>query len=257
MDGDFTIGGVIGRAGRLVRENFGSVLLLGLLLPALPQALLIILAARYARILASNGTPPNLRGTIGGLTGFLVMYVVGTVLQGGLIDRLTRQPSVASSAGLGTSLATGCRLFLPNLGIGILTGLGTFLGGILLVIPGLMLLCRWSVSVAAEVVERTGVLGSMRRSRNLTEGYRWRIFSIVLICSVGAVLLAAGQFISARVLAGAGAGATVLLLFSEVVAPLVNTVNALLFTIAYVGIYLELRRVKEGGTLSEIASVFT
>ncbi len=39
----------------------------------------------------------------------------------------------------------------------------------------------WWVAVPTAVVERTGVIESLRRSARLTSGHRWRVFGIFLI----------------------------------------------------------------------------
>lgn len=50
------------------------------------------------------------------------------------------------------------------------------------IIPPLILMTIWAVVVPVIVVERQGVIGSLRRSRELVRGHGWRVFGF-LICT--------------------------------------------------------------------------
>jgi len=63
--------------------------------------------------------------------------------------------------------------------------LGTAVGLVLLVIPGLIWLTWFSISPAIVKIEHEGVWGSMRRSRELVRGNFWRVLWIV----VGTILV--------------------------------------------------------------------
>ncbi|MEM7429592.1 MAG: hypothetical protein AAF441_26265 [Pseudomonadota bacterium] len=63
----------------------------------------------------------------------------------------------------------------------IVSGIGIGLGLVLLVIPGLMLICYWYVVVPAATIEKSGPIDAISRSNYLTKGYRWQLFGIVLI----------------------------------------------------------------------------
>ncbi len=58
--------------------------------------------------------------------------------------------------------------------------LGTAVGLVLVVIPGLLLLVRWAVVVPVVVVERTRVGTAFSRSRKLVAGKSWRVFFFVI-----------------------------------------------------------------------------
>jgi len=53
------------------------------------------------------------------------------------------------------------------------------------VLPGLLiliwLLCKWATLVPAIVVEHLGPMESLNRSSELTKGYRWKIFAILIL----------------------------------------------------------------------------
>ncbi len=58
--------------------------------------------------------------------------------------------------------------------------LGTAIGLVLLVIPGLIWLAYFSIAPALVKFEHRGVWGSMRRSRELVRGNFWRVMAIVV-----------------------------------------------------------------------------
>ncbi|WP_193183634.1 hypothetical protein [Nisaea sediminum] len=55
------------------------------------------------------------------------------------------------------------------------------IGLLLLIIPGLIMMCEWFVAVPVSAVERTGPFAAMGRSSDLTEGYRGRILGYILV----------------------------------------------------------------------------
>jgi uncharacterized membrane protein len=81
-------------------------------------------------------------------------------------------------------------------------GVGIVAGLILLVIPGIFLLVRLSMTRFA-VVEGAGIIGSLRRSWRQTRGHGWRLFGFFLtligINIVGALLLFVGLLVSVPV----------------------------------------------------------
>ena len=74
-------------------------------------------------------------------------------------------------------------------GYNLLTSIGIGLGLIFFVIPGLMLLARWAVGLPALLRENLGVSEAMGRSRDLTDGNRWRILGLALLIWVPFILL--------------------------------------------------------------------
>jgi hypothetical protein len=67
-----------------------------------------------------------------------------------------------------------------SLSIGFLVGLGF----IALIVPGILLMIRWSLAVPAKVLENKGVGDSMSRSSELSKGNRGRIFVIWFLFTV-------------------------------------------------------------------------
>ena len=175
-----------------------------------------------------------------------VMQVVETILSlavQGAIAYTVYCVLTGKSTSLGDSVSRGMARIGPLLLAAILTGLGIGIGMLLLVIPGIIVMCVWAVTIPACVVEKLGPLESINRSTELTRGYRMPIFGLLLITGllgVGFIIGAATQSVMAATL---------------VAAPFVAAIQA--FNCVMVAIiYYDLRAIKEGVTLDSLANVF-
>jgi hypothetical protein len=146
------------------------------------------------------------------------------------------------------SVSGGLRRFIPLLGVMILYTLGMSLGLLLLLIPGLILMVMWYVSVPACVVEGTGPVRSLGRSRELTKGYRWKIFALVIIVALFNVIGGNVVTLLATSLGGLWGyfGATIIW------QGIAGALGSVLIAVAY----YYLRVAKEGVDVDQIASVF-
>ncbi len=152
---------------------------------------------------------------------------------------------------VGRSIGVGMTRLFPVLGVGVLLVLIIGAGFLALVIPGIIAYCVFWVAVPVAVVERPGVLESLRRSRELTRGDRLPIFGIVLLLGLIGGL---SNYVLERVLL---ADPTITSLKTYVVLSLVWTVVLGVFgaVVNAVG-YHDLRAAKETVDLEELASVF-
>lgn len=73
------------------------------------------------------------------------------------------------------------------LGTGFLQGLAILGGLLLLIIPGVIFFVRFSFASPVVILERTAYARGMRRSRELVNGYWWRIFRAFLLINLGLV----------------------------------------------------------------------
>jgi hypothetical protein len=64
---------------------------------------------------------------------------------------------------------------------GLLAALGILVGLVLLIVPGLVLLTWWSLLVPVLVLEKTEVLESFGRSRELVRGHGWNVFGLIVL----------------------------------------------------------------------------
>ncbi len=63
--------------------------------------------------------------------------------------------------------------------IGMSIGIG--IGFVLLIVPGIILALMWGLAIPVAVLEDAGLGDSLSRSRQLTEGHRFRVFAIYLL----------------------------------------------------------------------------
>jgi hypothetical protein len=130
--------------------------------------------------------------------------------------------------------------------VGIVAGIGIFVGFILLVVPGLVLATIWSVVAPVVVLERPGGLRALGRSRDLVRGNGWRVFCVIFVLIFLVGLLASGIDIAANT-AGADVGLIVRMVVGIFTAPLGALAGAVL--------YVDLRRISsEGSVTSPISS---
>lgn len=66
-------------------------------------------------------------------------------------------------------------------GAGLLAGLGVFLGLLLLIVPGLVLMTWWVLIIPVVALERTTAGAAFGRSRELVRGYGWNVFGVIVL----------------------------------------------------------------------------
>jgi hypothetical protein len=173
----------------------------------------------------------------------MVPLATGAFTYGVLQEMRGLQPSV------GECLATGLRSLFRVLLVSIFQAVAVLAGMLLCLVPGLFLLVMLYVAVPAAVEERLGPLGALRRSAQLTQGYRLHIFYLL---SKLAVFQFGLSFASSFLL--------VLLSPQDwirgAVTLLVNALFVGLGATATAVAYYRLRMVKEGVNANEMASVF-
>ena len=234
--GDFRIGNVITRAWSVLFANFTMFFIVAFVV-ALPNSVYLLQQAE-----ATQPEAPGVGFAVGTALGLLLSTLGQAVILFGAFQYLRGQP-----VHFGEAFQRGLSRFLPLIGVAILYMLGVFFASILLVIPGLILMVMWAISVPACVVEGLGPVASLRRSSRLTKGHRWKIFGLVILLMI--VNFIAGAIVS-LVLKPVGA-------YASVVGNLIwIAVWGAFWHCTIVMIYHDLRVAKEGIDTEQIASVF-
>jgi uncharacterized membrane protein len=233
--GDIDIGRVIRETYQVLRRNIVAFGLLSLVLGGLPA----IAVAWLTPGLMDGGTGTALYIAVGLISMALAFTLQGALIYGTVQDLAGRRIQFTEA------LAVGLRNFPGLLAVGLLYGLATILGCILLIVPGLMIAVAWAASVQSLIVERTGVFAAFSRSAELTRGNRWNIFALVLLyialyCVLAGVIgaLAGRPFFSTSP-PEFTAGVAV---FNVIV----STITGLVTAVGGAVLYVELRRANEG-----------
>lgn len=234
--GQFRIGSVMNKTFAVLSRQFGKFVLLALV-PMIPIFLLTLGA------LSSNAPSPSgiaFGAVLIGLLTFVLQIVAQATSLYGAFREMRQQPFT-----VGESLRVGLARAIPVIGVGILVGLATGLGFLLLVVPGIIIGCMLYVAIPACVIEKLGVSASISRSVALTRGYRWQIFGLFLLVIVISLV---GALVLARI-GGAGFVGQMLSFAWQVAS---TAFGAVLSAV----IYHDLRMAKEGIDLDTLASVF-
>ncbi|MDH6234541.1 uncharacterized membrane protein (DUF485 family) [Mesorhizobium soli] len=250
----YRIGRVFGDTFGVLARNFWLCLGLAMIFSGIPNFLYQLWVGSRTQAAMESGTPSPLVfdgvSAFGAIVFFVVYMVLASILQAGLVratieDLNGQQPTFADA------LNRGIALILPIIGLSILMSLGVAIGFMLLIIPGIYLLARWSAAVPALVHERRGVLASMKRSAELTKGSRWRIFGLWIIMIIA--LVALQLVLGLLALAVTSFLGTVL---ATAVVAILSAVTSVVVSIAIAVSYVELRYVKEGTDVKELAEIF-
>ena len=180
------------------------------------------------------------------VTWWPLRFACGIAL-GGALASLTMSSVLHDRAPWRRAVRETAVNLLPLLMISVVRGIATVVGGILIV-PGVIALAAWSVARPAQIAERTGVIGSLRRSAALTRGHRWVIVGMIGVWVAAFVAL---ETVTSLIPALLGFGG--LARFDQ---PIVGALGNLVYDVFIAALYLELRRAKDGVALGEIDQVF-
>lgn len=89
---------------------------------------------------------------------------------------------------------------LPVLLLGVIGYLGVIVGLVLLIVPAILFMVMFLVTVPAYIEEKPGILGAFGRSRALTKGHRWGIFGMSLLVNIAFYIGMLIVIVAARVI---------------------------------------------------------
>ena len=192
----------------------------------------------------ADATSDDLVDAGGLLGGALLVVIVADLVSQVAIIAGAAASSRGESLTAGAAYRLAARRFLPGLAVTLITALvsGLFAATIILVPLALFFFVRWSQALPVLVVEGQGVLGSLKRSKEIVTGQWWRTFGIGL-----AILLL--SFLPGFIF-GAVFGAAGIDLLAAVGAGVASLVAAPFRSIAVTLLYLDLRARKGERSLS-------
>ena len=138
------------------------------------------------------------------------------------------------------SLAGGLARLFPVIGVSFLGAAAVVCGLLLFVVPGLMVAVAIAVVIPVTVLEKHSVVEALKRSLELTKGFRWQVFGVMLLVGIIGGLFSAVMELVFEPLA---TGDTVGLYISIVV--LLQAIPTVLSAVAIAVVYDDLRTIHE------------
>jgi hypothetical protein len=234
------IGRVFSRAFKAFGDNptpFLVISLLMMLLPDIGIAWLVRQSPDAAQLERLLNSAENL--TIGAIGRGALIFAALKAMQ-------TGQASVSESLG------GGVRMWGPVLGISILTGLGSALAAILLIIPGIFLAVAWSVALPARIDGKPGVTDAITKSFEMTRGSRWAIFAVWLLMIIVAVIVFVLLGVVSEMFADGGSA-----LIDLMVVPVVTAVSGIAAALLSSSIFEDLKLIRGVGSADRTAEIFS
>jgi hypothetical protein len=186
-----SIGELIDAGFKLFRQRFGT-LMTCVLAPVVPLSILstIIVAAVDDTAFdvnapASDSSSVDIANLIDNLLGGCAAAIAIAAC-----FRVISSAYLGERTDAGDSLRYGLSRLLPLIVAYIAISVAAGIGLVLLVVPGIFLAVKWSMTFPVIVAERAGAFDAMRRSWELTRGHWWRVFGTLLFVVVISFVLA-------------------------------------------------------------------
>ena len=217
----FSIGRVVNTIFAVIGRNLVPFLLLAMAATA-PAAVFGVITGGDAEATATNaGSGFWITFVISMFLGVFFGFLLQAVLTySTLLDLNGERPSI------GKAVNIALKAVVPLFVLGIIYSLGVGLAMILLIIPGLILLTAWAVCVPAFISENTGITGALKRSAELTKGYRWPIFGLALIYGVIVTAGSMAQGVALAMMTGIPGGAFVVALIVQTIFAVLGATGA-------------------------------
>lgn len=252
MNTEFSVGNVLATGFRIWFKNFIPFLLITALIYT-PVIIWSVSSVQGEMTIDRMLSIAESQSRIAGLT-MLLNILVSAALTYGVVMELQGQ-----RASIGACIGTGMARFFPALGVSLLSLLCIAGGFIALIIPGCILFCMLFVSAQASVLEQPGLVGALKRSRELTQGHKLQIFGLLVV--LGLINFGLAKLVEKMTLP------------SEVTAETLERFMKSIPTYVYLGLleqmvfgslmavmasvtYYFLRAEREGTSVDELAAVF-
>ena len=245
IDPEFRVGQVLSRSFGIFGRNLASFSLVALLLMA-PSLVLNLAGQSWAEERSQQAVFELTGGFIAFAVLGVVVYLFGWLLITAALVYGTFQELRGRHASMIAGLSHGLALMLPVIGVAIVQGLSIMLGWLLFLIPGIIVAMVLWVAIPVAVVERAGVIGSIKRSSFLTKGHRWKLFGISALIIIGQSIVTT----IFQTIIGAD------LISSWLANWVIGAASAAIWAVIGSVAYHDLRAVKEGVNASEIAKIF-
>jgi hypothetical protein len=246
---DLSVGNVVSRSFGIYAKNFVPFTLLALLM----QVPVIL----YTMHLLSGGLQAFVEGQmififVTSFGSAILSMVATAAITYGVVEELR-----GNHAPMSRCISVGLSRLLPVLGTALLVGLVVALGFVLLIVPGVILMCMFWLAIPSVVIEGNGGADALTRSKQLTDGYKSKIFGILFVFGlIGGIAQQVMEAVMDVSSATTPAEAMDLLRTVMIFAFLFDVIVSSLTAVANAVVYSDIRAIKEGVNTDELASVF-
>lgn len=241
---NFSIANVFTNTFGVIGRNPALFLGLSLIIVGLPQLLFGLLYTPQTADPTAMFTDPTLVVTT--MVGYVLFLFLSIVLQASLIVA-SANDLAGRPVNFGVCVSRAVAKLFPLIGLGFLISFGVGLGFLFLIIPGIILYLMWMVAVPVLMVENTGVIEALDRSRALTKGSRLKLFLLIIVFFVFSMIIAIPF----------GLISTISTSLTLIVSAFVGALSAAVGAAGIASVYLELRGSREGASSQDLANVFS
>jgi hypothetical protein len=234
MTGRFTVGNTLSRSLSIYGANFAPFFTISLLVQ-LPMLIYIVMVRPETDQELLNYS------LLSGVANMVLTLIATGAIIYGVIQQMR-----GHHVSMGDCLAVGLKRLLPVIGVAIVVGIAIAIGLVLLIVPGIILMCMFWLAVPAAVIEQAGVGQAMSRSTELTRGYKGTIFLIVFL--IGIVNFALAMIAQTVFMDD--------IFLYLIVAHFLTVITAAWTSVANAVAYHDIRAVKENVDIEELSKVF-
>ncbi|HEV2670425.1 MAG TPA: hypothetical protein VGU74_04990 [Gemmatimonadales bacterium] len=232
-------GEILDSALTLLRRHFALVLGIAVVCEGIPTAMDV-----YLDLTGGPAQNPGLGLLDRVLTG------VGSVLVTGATVRVVSEAYLGRTPLFGDAMRFAGSRFGSVFGATFMGGLLTILATLALIIPGIVVACGYSVASQTAALESGSSSEALRRSWNLTKGFRWKALALWIVALAVILIVFLGAGVLGGILAEFVAGLdAVLAVTAALVSLLFYPVISFVFTV----FYYDLRVRKEGFDLEVLS----
>lgn len=200
---------------------------------------LVTIAAVLLVPLGAASASLRLLGWPGVVAGTVLDLAVLFLVNGALVTAVDEVRAGRPDPGVGATFSHAGRRLAVLAVAGVLAAVGIFLGLLLIVVPGLVLLTWWFVLSPVIMLEGAGVLGAFRRSRALVHGLGRPVFGVAILTLLVGLVVSFAVGAAALPLGGVASGYLQAVVGNLIATPFIAVAATLT--------YVELRRREDAG----------
>ena len=245
------VGQIVGESFSLLFSRIGVFFLLAFI----PTLLSFAISTTFfgTGMYTGDGDPTAMLNAMSSPVGIFVLVVLPMIIYGlstALIVCAAYDAKLGRPARIGQYFTIALTRVVPVTLVSIIVGIIVGIGFMLLVIPGLYLAALFSVAIVVVVLESQW-FGSLGRSMQLTQGYRWPILGTLILLYLVVLILNLILGLFSVILFGASP------VIGIIVYSAVGSIGSALLAIGFVLIYARLRELKEGVSVDSLVEVFS